>query len=133
MPKLPEAIYGTWQNDTERTLAEIKRHARPNHPKIREFDAPENWIPLSITYSTDSVLYAYRGERVSARWRILACDEFSLVSEVETTWVIHLPGILHQDRRGATDGRDLKHGHRPAEDCAICSPCPISRCPFPRP
>ncbi len=91
MLKLPEAIYGTWQNDTERTLAEIKRHARPNHPKIREFDAPENWIPLSITYSTDSVLYAYRGERVSARWRILACDEFSLVSEVETTWVNKQP------------------------------------------
>lgn len=28
---------------------------------------------------------------VSARWRILACDEFSLVSEVETTWVNKQP------------------------------------------
>lgn len=91
MLKLPEAIFGTWQNDAARTLAEIKRHLRPDHPKIHEFDLPERWIPLAITYTPDSLLYAYRGEQVRARWRILACDEFSLVSEVETTWLNDQP------------------------------------------
>ncbi|MFA6545184.1 MAG: hypothetical protein WCS99_12270 [Limisphaerales bacterium] len=102
MPKLPDAIYGTWQTDAVRTLAEIKRHLRPDHPKIHEFDAPEKWIPLTITYTPDGVLYTYRGEQVHARWRVLACDEVSLVSQVETTWINDQP---------------LWHIHFLAEDC----------------
>jgi len=88
MLKLPEAIFGTWQNDAARTLAEIKRHLRPDHPKLHEFTLPERLIPLTVCYTPDSVLYTYRGEQVRARFRILAYDEFSLVSEVETTWLM---------------------------------------------
>ena len=91
MLKLPEAIFGTWQNDAARTLAEIKRHLRPDHPKLHEFTLPERLIPLTVCYTPDSVLYTYRGEQVRARFRILACDEFSLVSEVETTWLNDQP------------------------------------------
>jgi len=91
MFKLPDAIFGTWQSDLERTLDEIKRHLRPDHPKLHEFTLPERLIPLTVCYTPDSVLYTYRGEQVRARFRILACDEFSLVSEVETTWLNDQP------------------------------------------
>jgi hypothetical protein len=91
MKVTPETILGTWQSDLERTLAEIKRHLRPDHPKLHEFTLPERLIPLTICYTPDSVLYTYRGEQVRARFRILACDEFSLVSEVETTWLNDQP------------------------------------------
>ena len=91
MLKLPEAIFGMWVNDAERTLAEIKRHLRPDHPKIKEFDSPERRSPLLISYKPDALLYNYRDEQVRARWRVLACDEFTLVSEVEPTWINDQP------------------------------------------
>jgi hypothetical protein len=87
MLQLPQAIYGTWQSDADRTFTEIKRHLRPDHPKLKEFESSARFIPLTISFAPDSVLYTYRDEQVRAKWRILGCDEFSLVSEVEPTWI----------------------------------------------
>ena len=51
MKVTPETILGTWQSDLERTLAEIKRHLRPDHPKLHEFTLPERLIPLTVCYT----------------------------------------------------------------------------------
>lgn len=66
MKVTPETILGTWQSDLEKTLAEIKRHLRPDHPKLHEFTLPERLIPLTVCYTPDSVLYNLPG-RTGAR------------------------------------------------------------------
>ena len=84
--KLPEAIFGTWQNDRDRTLTELKRHLRPDHPKFSQLASPDHFFPLTISYTPNLVCYTYRGDQTQAEWRILAHDECTLVSEVEPCW-----------------------------------------------
>jgi hypothetical protein len=85
--RFPEATYGTWRSDHDRTLSELKRNLRSGHPKIREYDSPERRFPLTIIKKPGWVVYEYRGERVRARHRILCFDEFTVVTKVQTTWI----------------------------------------------
>lgn len=86
MLSLPEAIFGTWQSDRDRTMTELKRHLRPDHQRLKELASPDYSFPLTICHTPELVYYTYRGDKAQAKWRILAHDESTLASEVEPCW-----------------------------------------------
>ena len=85
--RFPDVVYGKWQSDHDRTLAELKFNLRSAHPKIQEYGSPEMHCPLTQTKSPGWVVYDYRGEQVRAKHRIVGFDEFTVVTEVERTWI----------------------------------------------
>ena len=78
-------LYGTWRSDKKKTLAELKRHLHPGHPKLREY-ASRRFL-LHLRYTPKYIYYRYRTETLRAPHKIIARDDHSLVTEVEPTWV----------------------------------------------
>jgi hypothetical protein len=51
--RFTEAAFGTWQSDHERTLTELKRNLRPDHPKIQDYASHKLHDPLTIIRTAD--------------------------------------------------------------------------------
>jgi hypothetical protein len=97
---LASKLLGTWESDHDRTLWELRRTLGPNHAKTEEYFRHRDTLVLHR--ANDLVTYHYRDMTCVARYRILAEDENSVVTEVE-------PCDLNQQR--------LWHIHVVTPDC----------------
>jgi hypothetical protein len=91
---LASRLVGTWISDNGRTEWELRRNLGAKHPKTVKYRS--NPYALILHYQRESVIYYHRDMTCSARYRILAADENSVITEVapsglneQKLWHIH--------------------------------------------
>lgn len=74
-------LRGTWESDHDKTLWELASTVGKNHPKTIEYASDAS--SLILHYGEEFVTYYFRDMVCQSRYRILAEDEHTVMTQVE--------------------------------------------------